>query len=142
MKNKIVLIVLIFIGILAMISIGLNGCKSNDLALQLIVEDATVRLLQQHPQWKPQTIVITNEAIALIDNDPNITVAAITLYVNNEIAKNKLTPEEQVLVSIFVETTIGAIQDYLNQQGTNSNSDQVQEIRKVLVWINVIATTT
>jgi hypothetical protein len=134
-------ILFLIVGIVSGVFV-MSGCKTNDqdeLALQLVVKAATARLLYEHPEWKDQTISITKNAIAVIDNDPNATIQIITTFVISKINENKLLPEEQALVSVFVDMVSSSIQEYLNSKGIVDNAQQMQIVRKVLVWINETA---
>lgn len=126
-----------------LIILALSGCtafnnvvKNDSLVSQLAVEAATARVLHEHPKWKDETVSITAAAITAIDSRVTTDLASVDSYVKSRINWGRLTPEEQVLVSVLISQVVRNLEDAFLAQGVKVPSEQMIAVRQVLTWIS------
>lgn len=123
-----------------------SGCASikrlvNDqgLAAQLAVEAATARVLDRHPSWTGQTIVITGEAMRMIAAGTVMDLRSVEAHIKARIRWQSMLPEEQALVSALISAAVDDLDKMFRERGVDKPELRLVEVNKVLGWINETA---
>lgn len=128
------------IAMLIAICLTLTGCAfftpGNELAKEAVVRVAAGRILTEHPSWVPKTYEITGQAIALIEKNPEVTLAGLESFVVEQIPWDGLTFEEQDLLRVLISAVRQDIESYLATRGVKDPSEVAVHVVQIMQWIN------
>lgn len=115
--------------------------NDHEAGAQIVVQAATVRVLNERPAWTDRTIEITDGAVKALEGegDAAVILDSLETYVLGEIRWEKLLPEEEVLVRTLIEATKADLKQYLADKGYEDPGEVKVQVAQVLAWINQAA---
>lgn len=137
MKKLIIAMVLLFI---------VFGCSSFNprtpqeaIVLQLSVKSSVAEVLKDHPTWARPTVSITSAAISAIDAKTVLDLGSTASYIKSKIETDKLEPVEIALLSVLIDRVVDGIQMDLKARGIKAPSEEMVQVRTVLIWVRDMA---
>ena len=107
--------------------------------MQVATEDATARVLMAHPEWKANWVSITDAAITAISAKEIISVTAISGYVKSRINWAHMIPEDQALLSAFMDAFAKELGKEMAVKNITAPEQQLIEAQTFLGWSNAAA---
>ena len=136
----------LFISAILILSIVLSGCswmksmnEQDNLILQLSVQSAVAEVLKDHPTWARPTVSITRAAISAIDAKTVLDLGNTAAYIKSKIETDKLEPVEIALLSVLIDRVVDGIQMDLKARGIKAPSEEMVQVRQVLIWVKEMA---
>ncbi len=137
-------LLMIVLSVAVTFAVGCSGItkifEKHDVALELVVRATAGRILTENPAWVAPAQLITAEALALIDDDPLVSLAELEQTVVARINWNKLTPEEQALLRVLISGVRQDLEEHFRQKGISDPSGAAVRAAQILNWINQSAT--
>jgi hypothetical protein len=127
-------------------TVSMQGCAittalidDHTLIAELAVRAATGRVLEEHPDWTEQTYHITGDAIQLLSDDDTTSLAGLQQFVVEKIPWDKMTPEEQALLTTLITAVRLQVEQSLADRGVIAPGETTIRAAMVLTWINQTA---
>ncbi len=132
------------VGLMLLAMTPMSGCTAlqrgdNDPMAELVVRATTARLLAEHPTWTGSTILITGNALMMIDGDPLTSLDDLQQAIVDQIDWGSLVPEEQALLQILITRIRTRLEDSLTEKGMTSPGQYLMPVKQLLLWINQTA---
>ena len=118
-----------------------SGCAtarlfdSQPVLTELTVRVAAGRVLDENPGWVAPARDITADAIRLVTETDQVTLAGLEAYVLQQIPWQKLTVEEEELLRVLVHAVRVEIEAELARQGVTAPDEVRVQVARVLGWI-------
>jgi C4-type Zn-finger protein len=124
-------------------ALTLAGCTTTSIppiAAQVAVQYATLRVLEDHPEYAPRILEITSSVRQAAAGDASATVAMIDSLIRSQINWSKLSPADAMVVN----TLLLAIRSELEQRIGSGvlDSQAMLTIAQVATWIEQAAAST
>jgi hypothetical protein len=135
-----------FISLLAALLLAFTGCTTSNslqpVAAQLAVQYATLKVLEDHPEYGPRIIEITQHVRAVASGDAAATVSVIDSLIRSQIDWKKLN--QSPADALMVNTLLLAIRSELETRIGNGIIDEkaMLTIAQVAGWIEEAAAST
>lgn len=133
-------LLMIALSIAMTVAVGCSGIgqifERHEAGLELVVRATAGRILTANPLWVAPTVLITAEALALLDDDPLVSLADLEQSVVARVDWTQLTPEEQALLRTLISGVRQDLEEHFRQQGISDPSATAVHAAQVLNWIN------
>jgi len=121
----------------------LSGCASNSLqpiAAQLAIQYATLKVLENNPDYAPRVVEITRHVREVASGDASATVEVIDGLIRSQIDWSKLAPSDAMIVN----TLLLAIRSELEARIGNGilDPEALLTVAQVATWIEQAAAST